>query len=65
MILKPSLSFAGPREYRWQGLEMPDIRTLSAVVRNVESRVEELPLCMVMFVLIHAVCGMRMPDGIA
>jgi hypothetical protein len=23
MILKPSLSFAGPREYRWQGLEMP------------------------------------------
>jgi hypothetical protein len=23
MILKPSLSFAGPREYRWQGLEVP------------------------------------------
>jgi hypothetical protein len=23
MILKPSLSFAGPREYRWQGLEAP------------------------------------------
>jgi hypothetical protein len=23
MILKPSLSFAGPREYRWQGLELP------------------------------------------
>jgi hypothetical protein len=22
MILKPSLSFAGPREYRWQGLEV-------------------------------------------
>jgi hypothetical protein len=22
-ILKPSLSFAGPREYRWQGLEVP------------------------------------------
>jgi hypothetical protein len=25
MILKPSLSFAGPREYRWQGLEVPAI----------------------------------------
>ena len=23
MILRPSLSFAGPREYRWQGLEVP------------------------------------------
>jgi hypothetical protein len=23
MILKPSLSFAGPREYRWQRLEVP------------------------------------------
>jgi hypothetical protein len=23
MILKPSLSFAGPREYRWQGLDKP------------------------------------------
>ena len=23
MILKPSLSFAGPRECRWQGLEVP------------------------------------------
>ena len=23
MILKPSLSFAGPRECRWQGLELP------------------------------------------
>ena len=23
MILKPSLNFAGPREYRWQGLEVP------------------------------------------
>jgi hypothetical protein len=23
MILKPYLSFAGPREYRWQGLEVP------------------------------------------
>ena len=23
MMLKPSLSFAGPREYRWQGLEVP------------------------------------------
>jgi hypothetical protein len=23
MILKPSLSFAGRREYRWQGLELP------------------------------------------
>ena len=23
MILKPSLSFAGPREHRWQGLELP------------------------------------------
>ena len=23
MTLKPSLSFAGPREYRWQGLEVP------------------------------------------
>ena len=23
MILKPPLSFAGPREYRWQGLEVP------------------------------------------
>jgi hypothetical protein len=23
MILKPSLSIAGPREYRWQGLEVP------------------------------------------
>ena len=23
MIVKPSLSFAGPREYRWQGLEVP------------------------------------------
>ena len=23
MILKPSLSFAGPREYRWQGLAVP------------------------------------------
>jgi hypothetical protein len=23
MILTPSLSFAGPREYRWQGLELP------------------------------------------
>jgi hypothetical protein len=23
MILKPALSFAGPREYRWQGLEVP------------------------------------------
>jgi hypothetical protein len=23
MILKPSLSFAGLREYRWQGLEVP------------------------------------------
>jgi hypothetical protein len=23
MILKPSLSFAGPREYRWQGLKLP------------------------------------------
>ena len=23
MILKPSLSFAGPREYRWQGLKVP------------------------------------------
>jgi hypothetical protein len=23
MILKPSLSFAGPHEYRWQGLEVP------------------------------------------
>jgi hypothetical protein len=23
MILKPSLSFAGPREYRWQGLDVP------------------------------------------
>ena len=23
MILKPSLSFAGPREYSWQGLEVP------------------------------------------
>jgi hypothetical protein len=23
MILKPSLSFAGPREHRWQGLEVP------------------------------------------
>ena len=22
-MLKPSLSFAGPREYRWQGLEVP------------------------------------------
>jgi hypothetical protein len=22
MILKPSLSFAGPREYRWQGLDL-------------------------------------------
>jgi hypothetical protein len=24
-LLKPSLSFAGPREYRWQGLEVPAI----------------------------------------
>jgi hypothetical protein len=23
MMLKPSLSFAGRREYRWQGLEVP------------------------------------------
>jgi hypothetical protein len=23
MILKPSSSFAGPREYRWQGLDVP------------------------------------------
>ena len=23
IFLKPSLSFAGPREYRWQGLEVP------------------------------------------
>ena len=23
ILLKPSLSFAGPREYRWQGLEVP------------------------------------------
>ena len=23
MMLKPSLSFAGPREYGWQGLEAP------------------------------------------
>jgi hypothetical protein len=23
MMLKPSLSFAGPREHRWQGLEVP------------------------------------------
>jgi hypothetical protein len=23
MILNPCLSFAGPREYRWQGLQLP------------------------------------------